>query len=172
MIASARKNEIEETMKSSILQFARTSIAGILIVALAAPLAQAAPIQGRQNGEPQSQTRPATAQPTQQQALGTAAPDANPQNAPEAPSPQLVDPATRSSSLQSAQEQNNNPVGAAAAPVAKPTGVAASRPAGAVIAPAKQRRAHAILIRVGIIVGAGVAIGTVAGLSRSSSSRP
>jgi hypothetical protein len=74
--------------------------------------------------------------------------------------------------LQSDQQQNPNPVGTAAAPLAKPTGVAASRPAGAVIAPAKQRRVHPILIRVGIIVGAGVAIGVVAGLSRASSSRP
>ena len=142
-------------MKSKTLQLARTSIAGILMVLLAAPLAQAGPILGQQSSEAQSQPQPA-----------------NPQNAPEAPSPQLADPATRTSNLQSDQQQNANPVGTAAAPVAKPTGVAASRPAGAVIAPAKQRRAHAILIRVGIIVGAGVAIGTVAGLSRGSSARP
>jgi hypothetical protein len=168
-MVSAGKSEIEGTMKSSILQLARISIAVILIVLLAAPLSQAAPIQVQQA---QSQPQPALSQPSQQQTLGVLAPDANSQNVPEAPSPQLADPATRSSKLQSDQQQSNNPVGTAAAPVAKPTGVAASRPAGAVIAPAKQRRVHAILIRVGIIVGAGVAIGTVAGLSRGSSSRP
>jgi hypothetical protein len=157
-------------MKSTILQLARASIAGVLIVLLAAPLVQAAPIQGQQNPEAQSQPQPAPALPSQQQSPVTRGP--NPQNPPEAPTPQLADPATRSSNLQSDQQQDNKPVGTAAAPEAKPTGVAASRPAGAVIAPAKQRRAHAILIRVGIIVGAGVAIGTVAGLSRGSSSRP
>ncbi len=86
---------------------------------------------------------------------------------PDAPTPQ---PANPQSQAQSAPQQN--PVGTAAAPVAKPTGVAASRPAGAVIAPSKQKRRKAILIRVGIIVGAGVAVGTVAALSRSSSARP
>lgn len=66
------------------------------------------------------------------------------------------------------------PVGTAAAPYTRPTGIAASRPAGAVIAPAKQRRTRSILIKVGVIVGAGIAVGTVAALSLSgaSHSRP
>lgn len=72
------------------------------------------------------------------------------------------------------QEQNNptEPVGTAAAPYEKTTGVAASRPAGAVIAPARQKRARSILIKVGVILGAAVAIGTVAGLSSASPSKP
>ncbi len=72
------------------------------------------------------------------------------------------------------QEQNGDskPVGTAAAPLGKSSGVAASRPAGAVIAPAKQRRARAILIRVGIVVGAAVAVGTVVALSKVCPSRP
>lgn len=131
---------------SKTLQLARSTIAGILICLLEMPVAQAFPLQA------QSQ------QPTQQM--------------PEAPSPQLVDPSTRANSMQSGQQQNSNPVGTAAAPESRPTGVAASRPAGAVIAPSKQKRRKAILIRVGIIVGAAVAVGTVAGLSRSSSARP
>ena len=73
-------------------------------------------------------------------------------------------------------EQHPNPpaqpVGTAAAPYEKPAGIAASRPAGAVIAPGKQRREHAIIIRVAIVVGAAVALGTVVALSRSSSGRP
>ena len=64
------------------------------------------------------------------------------------------------------------PVGTAAAPYEKTIGITASRPAGAVVAPAKQRRAWSILIRVGVVVGAAVAIGTVALLSRASPSRP
>jgi hypothetical protein len=70
------------------------------------------------------------------------------------------------------QGSGSEPVGAAAAPYEKPLGVAASRPAGVVIAPAKQRRAHSILIRVGLILGAAVAIGTVVALSNASPSHP
>ena len=110
MMVFAQKSRIEETMNSTILQLARTSIAGILIVLLTAPLVQAAPIQGQQT---QSQTQPAPPLPTQQQTSGT--PDMNPQNAPEAPTPQLAVPATHSSNLQSDPQQNNNPVGTAAA---------------------------------------------------------
>ncbi len=70
------------------------------------------------------------------------------------------------------QNGTSNPVGTAAAPYEKTTGAAVSRPAGAVIAPAKQKRARSILIKVGVLVGAAVAIGTVAALSKASPSRP
>jgi hypothetical protein len=70
------------------------------------------------------------------------------------------------------QDSAPKSVGTAAAPEMKTSGVAASRPAGAVIAPAKQRRARSILIRVGVVVGATVAIGTVVALSHASPSRP
>lgn len=156
-------------MESYRFRITKASIAGVLMVMLAAPLAEAAPLQEPQ----QQQPAPQVPSPSQQQQQPDANPqNTTPQNAPAAPSPQLADPVTRPSNQQSDQQQNSNPVGTAAAPVAKPTGVAASRPAGAAIAPAKQRRVRAIVIRVGIIVGAGVAIGTVVALSRSSSARP
>lgn len=79
---------------------------------------------------------------------------------------------TSPSTAQQAQSDTQKPVGTAAAPYEKTTGVAASRPAGAVIAPAKQRRARSILIRVAVIVGGAVAIGTVVALTRGSPSRP
>jgi len=81
-------------------------------------------------------------------------------------------PATTQPAQERQQGTPPKPVGAAAAPYEKTTGVAASRPAGAVIAPAKQRRARSILIRVSIVVGAAVAIGTVVALSHGSPSRP
>jgi hypothetical protein len=91
-------------------------------------------------------------------------------------SPQTSDPKQHAGSLPTAAEQQQSsgsePVGTAAAPYEKPLGVAASRPAGVVIAPAKQRRAHSILIRVGLLVGAAAAIGTVVALSKASPSRP
>jgi hypothetical protein len=63
-------------------------------------------------------------------------------------------------------------VGTAAAEFIKTTGVAASKPAGSAIAPAKQRRARSILIKVAAIAGAGVAVGAVVALSAASPSRP
>ena len=74
------------------------------------------------------------------------------------------------------QEQQNGgtqaPVGTAVAPYEKGIGIAASRPAGAVIAPAKQRRTRSFVIKAGLIIGAAVAVGTVVGLSSGSPSRP
>jgi hypothetical protein len=85
---------------------------------------------------------------------------------------QSEQPASSQSGLDLQQSNEPKPVGSAAAPYERTTGVAASRPAGAVIAPAKQRRARSILIRVGVVVGAAVAVGTVVVLSHGSSSRP
>ncbi len=63
-------------------------------------------------------------------------------------------------------------VGTAAAPYEKTTGITGTRPAGAVIAPAKQRRVRSILIKVAIVAGAGAAIAAVALLSHGSPSQP
>jgi hypothetical protein len=76
------------------------------------------------------------------------------------------------SSQEPAKPQNGSPVGTAAAPYEKGVGVAASRPAGAVIAPAKQKRTRSFVIKVGLLVGAAAAIGTVVALSSASPSRP
>jgi len=70
------------------------------------------------------------------------------------------------------QSGTREPVGTAAAPYEKPIGVPASRPAGAAIAPAKQKRRSSIGIKLGLLVATGVAVGTVVGLSSASSSRP
>jgi anti-sigma B factor antagonist len=70
------------------------------------------------------------------------------------------------------QTGTQEPLGTAAAKSIKTTGVAASRPAGSAIAPGKQRRARSILIKVGVIAGAGVAVGTVVALAAASPGRP
>lgn len=89
---------------------------------------------------------------------------------PSAPEPQALSQDQSSSNPQQSTPQQ--PVGTAAAPYEKPTGVPGSRPAGAVIAPAKQRRVRAIVIKVGLLLAGGAAIGTVVGLSRASHSQP
>jgi hypothetical protein len=63
-------------------------------------------------------------------------------------------------------------MGTAAAPSEPASGIAASRPAGAAIAPAKQKRSRSFVIKVGLLVGAAVAVGTVVALSSASPSRP
>jgi hypothetical protein len=76
------------------------------------------------------------------------------------------------SQLQAQSSPMQKPVGTAAAETPTTVGVAASNPSGAAIAPAKQRRVRTLFIKVGAIVGAGVALGTVAALSSASPSKP
>jgi hypothetical protein len=45
-------------------------------------------------------------------------------------------------------------------------------PAGVAIAPAKQRQSRALLLKIGAIVGTGVAVGTVMALSNATPSKP
>ena len=90
-------------------------------------------------------------------------------------STQPQSPQTSSSSTQPNQNsapEAQKPVGTAAAEAPHTTGVAASQPAGVAIAPAKQHRVRTIVIRVGAIVGAGVAVGTVIALTEGTSSKP
>jgi hypothetical protein len=84
------------------------------------------------------------------------------------PAPKMSAPQTQPSSSDGIQQ----PLGAAAAESTNTSGVAASEPAGAAIAPAKQRRVRSFLIKMGAVVGAGIAIGTVFALSSASPSRP
>jgi hypothetical protein len=140
-------------------------LAALLTVMLVMPAAQAVP-------PPQ---QPATSSP---QTPDTQPAQIQQQNStlPDAPPPQEVAQNVQQNTSQSPTEQQQNspayPVGTAAAPVETPVGTTGSRPAGAVIAPAKQRRAHTFLISVGLIAGAAIAIGTVAALSHASPSQP
>jgi hypothetical protein len=70
------------------------------------------------------------------------------------------------------QDKPQRPVGTAAAEAPKVTGITAAEPAGVAIAPAKQHRVRTIVLKVGAIVGAGAALGTVIALSAGTSSKP
>jgi hypothetical protein len=133
----------------------RRQVAGALVLLMAAPFSQAAmaPLQESTQqlpNAPNPQTRP--------QATGDAV--------------QLAQAEVPQAATDPQQNSGTKPVGTAAAPLPASGGVAASRPAGAVIAPGKQRRVRAILISVGVVIGAAVAVGTVVALSRSSPARP
>jgi hypothetical protein len=68
--------------------------------------------------------------------------------------------------------QPQQPTGTAAAESPVTNGTPASEPAGAAIAPAPQHQVRSWIIKMGAVIGAGVAIGTVAALSSGSPSRP
>ncbi len=70
------------------------------------------------------------------------------------------------------QQKEQRPVGTAAAEAPKVSGITAAQPAGVAIAPAKQRRVRTIVLRVGAIVGAGAALGTVIALTEATPSKP
>lgn len=137
-------------------------VARVLVLLLAVPLAQAsARPQVSQSGQAQQQTPTTDTQ--------TALPN-EPQNH---ALPQTADGKPATTQIVPAQQNPGPvPVGTAAAPAEKPVGTAVSRPAGAAIAPAKQKRSRTFLIRVGLVVGAAVAVGTVVALSKASRSRP
>lgn len=72
----------------------------------------------------------------------------------------------------STSSRGERPVGAAVGQSGTAAGGPASRPAGVAIAPAKQRQTRALLIKVGALAAAGVAVGTVLALSRGTPSTP
>lgn len=92
----------------------------------------------------------------------------------DAQSPPAAQSGQSSSAQAPADDQNKDarPLGTAVAPYSRTSGVTGSRPAGAVIAPGKQHRAHVILISVALVAGAAIAVGTVAALSHGTPSRP
>jgi len=83
----------------------------------------------------------------------------------QAPAAQQEAPQTAAPAPGSASQQPN---GTAVAPPVEVSGGAASKPAGVAIAPPKQRQIRSLLIKLGLIAGAGAAIGTVVGLSAAS----
>ena len=101
-------------------------------------------------------------------------PRPEPQAQPSAPAPGQPPPASQpqSQSSQAPASAPQRPVGTAAAETSNASGVAASQPAGVAIAPAKQRRVRTMVLRIGALVGAGVAVGTVVALTQATPSKP
>lgn len=101
------------------------------------------------------------------------------QNTPDNQNPSAQTPESSSESLPAApapqqkqQPQMQEPLGTATAEGVPTVGGAASRPAGEAIAPAKQNQRRSLLIKIGLIAAAGVAAGTVYGLSKGTPSKP
>ncbi len=128
--------------------------------------------------------------PPDPQAQPTSSPQQNPtqQSAPAQPNSQTqvnpqptqtpdASPAPNVPQQNDGQNQKKNsdqqqPVGAAAAQLGRTTGGAASKPAGAAMAPAKQRQSRSLLLKMGLLAAAGIAVGTVVGLTSATPSKP
>jgi len=163
------------------------------------PQPQPAPPAMAQPATPAAQPTPGIAQPSpaqeaaatpsaaQQNRGTTVDPSAGPlvpnnapqQNLPQANAPEAALPNAPSATV-SAQPQNARrpqqpapePLGTAAAESVRTTGLGASKPAGTAIAPARQRQVRSLLIKLGAVAAAGIAIGTVYGLSKGTPSVP
>ena len=86
-------------------------------------------------------------------------------------SPQSNTPSNQPADTQ-ANEKLQRPVGTAAAEAPRVSGITAAEPAGIAIAPAKQHRVRTLVIKVGAILGAGAAVGTVIALTQATPSKP
>ncbi len=97
---------------------------------------------------------PETQQPPAQQNLPTAP----------APSTQLSQQPSQPSTV------TTEPLGTATAESVPANGGGASRPAGTAIAGAKQHQMRSLFLKLGAVAAAGIAVGTVAGLSKGTPS--
>jgi hypothetical protein len=73
---------------------------------------------------------------------------------------------------QTPQQPANPPSGAAGAKAADVKGAPVAQPAGAAVAPVKQRGHRSLMIKLGLLAGAGIAVGAAVALSAGSPSRP
>lgn len=154
-------------MNTRICRFRNAILVGLLTGAVSLS-AEAAPQSTR---EP-VQTEPSQVPDDAQKPLRTTV-NATPSELPDAPS--QAQPAPQEpSDHDSAQTQNTDtvPSGAAGATLPHPKGSPAARPLGVAIAPAKQRGRRSLLIKVGIVAGACVAVGSVFALSKGTSAKP
>ena len=143
--------------------------AGMLVLVVSGTIQ---PVWAQQPSASPSQSTPSQAQPADQ-------------NQTQLPPPELPENPGRSTTLPNAPQpvpaqqtppasqpaQGTQPSGTAVAPPVQVSGGAASKPAGVAIAPPKQRQVRSLLLKLGLIAGAGVAVGTVVGLSAASPSR-
>jgi hypothetical protein len=81
-------------------------------------------------------------------------------------------PQPQSAQTPSSQEPATAPSGAAGAKAATVKGAPVAQPAGAAVAPARQRGHRSLLIRLGVLAGAGIAVGAAVALSERSPARP
>ncbi|HEY2856927.1 MAG TPA: hypothetical protein VGJ21_00755, partial [Terracidiphilus sp.] len=149
-------------MNNLVMRFSR-QIAAVLVLLVAAQMSEAAALPTQEAQQQAAQTQPASSSSTDGQPAGLPdSPAPAQQNIAQA-DPQFAARPQQATQQDAQQQDAQKPVGTAAGPETRPVGVAGSRPSGAAIAPAKQRRVKAIVIRVGLIVAGAAAAGAVIG---------
>ena len=108
---------------------------------------------------------PPTPEAQQQLPNAPSATQAQPTGTPQAPPVPMANTPTP-------EKPQSEPVGTATAERSPTVGGAASKPAGAAIAPGKQRQVRSLVLKLGALAGAGVALGTVMALSKGTPSTP
>ena len=81
-------------------------------------------------------------------------------------------PQAQSAQPPAGQQTTPVPSGAAGAKSANPKGAPVAQPAGAAVAPVRQRGHRSLLIKLGLVAGAGIAVGSVVAMSEKSPTRP
>ncbi|PYV95190.1 MAG: hypothetical protein DMG89_22555 [Acidobacteria bacterium] len=131
---------------------------------------------GTEQAQPQDQTPAQDQQQDRQQQEDKASQEIiNRNHLPDTPSatkPQIQEEPSPAAQQTTPKAPTVEPSGTAAAQAGKISGSAGSRPAGAAIAPAKQRQVRSLVIKLGALAGAGIALGTVAALSKGTPPKP
>jgi predicted lipid-binding transport protein (Tim44 family) len=109
----------------------------------------------------------ASPQQSDQSSSATQKPD---DSLPDAPQSQTAQ--TQTAQTPSGQQSAPAPSGAAGAKAANVKGAPVAQPAGAAVAPVRQRGHRSLLIKVGVITGAAIGVGAVVALSERSPARP
>jgi hypothetical protein len=102
----------------------------------------------------------------------TQKPDDSLPDAPQSQTTQTQIAQTQSAQTPSGQQSAPAPSGAAGAKAANVKGAPVAQPAGAAVAPVRQRGHRSLLIKVGVIAGAAIGVGAVVALSERSPARP
>jgi len=121
---------------------------------------------------PQSAPAPAINGTTVNPSQGPLMPVPAPETQPSPSQQKQPEPSTQLSERPAQQPSTviTEPLGTATAESVPANGGGASRPAGTAIAGAKQHQMRSLLLKIGAVAAAGVAIGTVAGLSKGTPS--
>jgi biopolymer transport protein ExbB len=135
-------------------------LATALLLAANTALAQQQIVQGVQVNPSAGPLQPSASQPVPPQPAAT-----TPESLPNAPEAAAQPPAAQSAPPAA-------PLGTAAAEQITAAGGGASRPAGNAIAPAKQHQYRSLVIKLGAVAAAGIAVGTVYALSHGTPSVP
>ena len=152
----------------------KVKLLGILILCSAITLF-AEPIQQNSSNSPNDANQPQNDPGQASASSGATVPGSGQpsiQELPDAPQPAQATQQNPNDSSSKQENQGAVPSGTAAAKAPAVKGVPASRTVGAAIAPAKQKQHRSLLIKVGLVAGAAVAVGSAFALSKASPSRP